>query len=129
MKVHGKILTEDGKYDIDKDLFTRELSIKTGFSIADTKIFLDGFIKVFEQAILSGVPLSIRSLGHLTFSKIQGHRGFNARKYKEALKIDPSVNKDDFYEDYGSAMRINFALSQNLRDLLRAEGKKKIKKV
>ena len=127
-KVHGNIQTEDGKYDMDKDTFVRELSIQTGFSMADTRVFMDGMQKIFEKAILSGVPLSIRGLGHLTFSEIQGHRGFNARKYKEALKSNPSASKDDFYEDYGSAMRINFALSQNLRDLLRPEGKKKIKK-
>jgi len=128
MKVHGKIQTEDGKYDMDKDTFVRELSIQTGFSMQDTRVFLDGFVKIFEKAILSGVPLSIRGLGHLTFSTVAPRRGFNARAFQLASKDNPNVNKNDFYTDFPEAMRINFQLSANLRDLLRAEGKKKIKK-
>ena len=73
-------------------------------------------------------PLVYVDFGHLTFSTVAPRRGFNARAFQLASKDNPNVNKNDFYTDFPEAMRINFQLSANLRDLLRAEGKKKIKK-
>jgi nucleoid DNA-binding protein len=127
-KVHGKIDLGDGKYDADRDTFIKEVSVETGFTIADTRIFVDAVQKVFEKAILNGMPLSIRGLGHLTFSTVAPRRGFNASAYKNAFKENPEANKDDFYQEFPEAIRMNFQLSQNLRDLLRSEDKKKIKK-
>jgi hypothetical protein len=121
-KVHGAI------ENIDRDTFISEVAIEGGFTIQDTKLFLEALERVFVKAIVNKAPLNIRGLGHLTFSRIEPRRGFNARRYRLALKENPNVDKELFYEDYPAVIRINFRLAANLRDLLRPDGKKKIKK-
>lgn len=113
---------------LDRDVFIRELSIETGYTIQDTRKFLEGFQKIFVKAILAKAPLSIRGLGHLTFVEIQERRGFNARAYRLALKENPNADREDFYQIYPPVIRINFKLAANLRDLLRSPDKKKIKR-
>ena len=122
-KVHGSTAE-----DLDRNTFVKEIAVETGFTIADSHLFLDGLQRVFVKAILAGVPLSIRGLGHLTFSTVAPRRGFNARAYRLALKDNPNADKNDFYLDYPESIRMNFQLSQNLRDLLRSDDKKKIKR-
>ncbi len=121
-KVHGDI------ENIDRDTFISEVALEGGFTIQDTRLFLEAFERVFVKAILNKAPLSIRGLGHLTFSEIPARRGFNARKYRLAFKENPNVRREDFFENYPPVIRINFKLAQNLRDILRPEGRKKIRK-
>ena len=105
---------------LDTPSFTRELAERAGFSISDTKIFMDNFQGLLADSIEQGVDLDLRGLFHLYISDIKGFDGVNAHASKLA--------GETIRESFPPSRKAVIKLATNMTDLLRAEDKKKIKK-
>jgi nucleoid DNA-binding protein len=98
--------------NLDKDGFIRLLSEKTGYTLGDTKHFIDVLIDVFGECIVNEIQVDIRGFGKLYQQTIPEREGFKPIKGKkgEGEKMH-----------YPETKRIIFKLAKNLRDLAKYE--------
>ncbi len=106
---NNKTLTED---ITSKDDFVRILSSRSGFTLSDTRLFLDTFIEIFEEAMLNRVMIKLQGLFTLSHTLIEGHWGNRAYRdkpgYKEKVWIEDST-------------RSNLKIGLNMRKLSKSE--------
>ena len=103
---------------LDTPAFIRELAERGGFSIADTKVFMDAFQDLIADCIEQNVDINLRGLFQLYIQKIKPFTGVNAHASKLAGEI--------VHEDFPESKRVIIKLAMNMRDILREPSKKKI---
>lgn len=96
---------------MNKDEFIHRVAEKAGFTLGDTKWFLNGMIAVLAEAIQNEEEARIRGFGRLHFRKMKPRKGYN-----------PATKQS---EEFGESTVIQFTVSQKLRDLLRLPDRKK----
>ena len=97
---------------LDKDGFIKALSDKTGYTLGDTRNFVNNMIEVFSDCILNEIEIDARGFGKLYVQTLPERDGFKPIKGKkgEGTKMH-----------YPEAKRVIFKLSKNLRDLTKYE--------
>ena len=61
---------------IDKVRLIKKLSDKTGYTIKDTRHFLNAFISIFAECILEEIPIDVRGFLHLYYQVLPARTGF-----------------------------------------------------
>lgn len=108
------------KYDgiLETPEFLRELSTRAGFTLGDSKVFLNTMQEIFEDAIEQNVSIKLRGFMTLLIQDIKPFRGVNAFLSKKT--------GEKVYEDFPASKRLIFKAGINLRDILREPEKRKI---
>lgn len=104
---------------LDTPAFIRELADRAGFSIADTKVFMDNFTGLIADSIEQGIDIDLRGLFHLYIQNIKSFTGINAYLTRQT--------GEKVVETFPKSKRVIIKLSTNMTDLLRDPDKKKIK--
>lgn len=97
---------------LDKDSFIRTLADTTGYTLGDTRRFLDCFIQVLTESIMDGIEINVRGLGKMYVQTLPARKGWKPIKGK--IGQGQAMN-------YPEAKRVIFKLSKNLRDLVKIE--------
>jgi nucleoid DNA-binding protein len=74
--------TKNTKY-IDKNQFIKKLSERSGYTLTDSKYFLDILCDVLIECVIDRTPLKVRGFGELNFYPIAKHVGFNPKKLEK----------------------------------------------
>ena len=85
--------------------FIRAVAKKAGFTLGDTKWFVNGMIAVFAEAIEKKEVINIRGLGKLWYRSYPKRKGYN-----------PFTKE---YEEFDETDIIMFTPAHKLRDILR----------
>lgn len=101
---------------IDTDAFINNVANRAKFSKSDVKDILTSMQEEFEECIKSGCDIDLRGFMHLSVTEITYTKPTGIVKYHNN-KVFNNKSK-----------RIYIKPALNLTDLLRPEGKKKIKK-
>jgi len=98
--------------NLDKDGFIRKLADVSGYTLGDTRHFVNSLIDVFSDCVLNEQELIIRGLGRLYVQTIDAHEGFKPVRGKpdEGVRVQ-----------YPSAKRVIFKLAKNIRDCTKYE--------
>ncbi len=108
-----KQITQTIFTDIDsKDSLIREISSKSGFTLSDTRLFLDTLISIFEELMMFRLELKVNGwlqLTHTLISKRIGSRPTKGKKgFSEKIELPEST-------------RSNLKISLNMRRLSKSE--------
>lgn len=87
-----------------KDWIIRAISSKTGFSMKDTRDFLNAFVDVVRERIIKNEPFLIKGLFKMYITSVKSHSGWNIRE-KRVVR-------------YPESYRIVFKASRELLDLI-----------
>jgi nucleoid DNA-binding protein len=93
--------------NMNKSDFIHAVAARTGYTLKDTEIFLEGFSFVLEEAIKRQKDIDFRGFFHLTFRPVKG--GMHTFKKGVAPKL------------YSDGIRIIFSLAKNLKVLVKRE--------
>lgn len=107
--IQQQTLTEDIS---TKEEFIKILSLRSGFTQSDTRIFLDSLISIFEDAMIYRLELHISGWLQLTHTLI-----------KSRIGSKPIKGKKGFSEkiELGESTRSNIKIAENLRKLSKSE--------
>jgi len=108
---------EEDKNFLDTDDVVSILAERLRFPKKDVKDLLDEMRLLFEECVEKDVEIKLRGLIHVRIAKI---------RYKTPPGIVGYHGNKDFNLD---ARKVIYAVPLNIKDLLRSEDKKKIKKV
>ena len=67
----------NNEFPMTKERFVRELSILSGFTISDTRIFFEAFCELLSRCIEDRVPFVIKGFASLKFKKIKKRMGYH----------------------------------------------------
>lgn len=83
------------------------LAKRARFTKADVKVILDELIRIFEEAVARGTPLTIKRFGKLVFQQLES-REVKGYTTKDGEKFPPKT--------LPPTKRITFRLAENIRN-------------
>jgi len=87
-----------------KKQLAKAISLKTGYSQADSKEMLDALIEIMRDHVAEQEQFTVREFGKLIYSKIPRREGFK-----------PNREGGGEYREYGETVKILFSLSDIIR--------------
>ncbi len=98
--------------NLDKGEFIKKLADTTGYTIGDTRHFVNSLIEVFSDCVLNDIQLDIRGFGRLYIQTLKEHVG---SKPTRGVK---GVTEKVLYPE---SKRVIFKLAKNIRDCTKYE--------
>ena len=97
---------------LDKISFIRKIANKSGYTMKDTKVFLDSFIEVIEECVADETEVNIFGFGKLSYVHLPQRKGF------KPISGKPGEGEQKVYPP---AVKIVFKLSKTLRVIAKKE--------